>query len=130
MISTERRASAGRPGSSDVAASAWTAIRLTWWATTSCNSRAIRVRSRSAACEDCRSSSASARSARLCAARMLARLARLSRPAAAAVRKIVTWKIVSYGWAWPGGASEMAMPAATSTQAIQRQMGPRRSMMV
>ena len=59
---------------------------------------------------------------------MLARLARLSRPAAAAVKKIITWKMVSYGWAWPGEASEIAMPAATSRQAIQRQTGPRRSM--
>ena len=85
MTSTDRRAWSGRPGSSEAAASAWTAIRLTWWATTSCSSRAIRIRSRSAACEDWRSSSASARSARLCAAWTLARMARLSRPAAAAV---------------------------------------------
>src|SRR5207248_2045175 len=84
MTSTDRRAWSGRPGSSELAASAWTAIRLTWWATTSCSSRAIRIRSRSAASEDWRSSSASARSARLCAAWTLARLARLSRPAATA----------------------------------------------
>ena len=80
MISTERRACAGLSGSSDVAASACTAIRLTWWATTSCSSRAIRARSAAASRDTTRSSSASARSARPCAASRFARLARLSVP--------------------------------------------------
>ena len=110
MISTDRRACSGRSGSSEVAASAWTAIRLTWCATTSCSSRAIRVRSCSAARAAWRSSSASARSARFCAASRLARLARLSVPAAHAVRKISAWKMASYGSLWPGAASEIDMP--------------------
>ena len=91
MMSTDRRAWAGLSGSSEDAASACTAIRLTWCATTSCSSRAIRARSAAASLVACRSSSASARSARLSAAARFARLALLSTPAAHAVAKIITW---------------------------------------
>ena len=74
IMSTDRAASSGRPGSSEAAASACTAIRLTWCATTSCSSRAIRIRSARRGAGDWRSSSASARSARLSAASRFARL--------------------------------------------------------
>ncbi len=95
MISTDRRACAGLSGSSEVAASACTAIRLTWCATTSCSSRAILARSAAASLVACRSSSASARSARFCAAARFARFVRLSTPPAHAVPKIITWKMAS-----------------------------------
>jgi len=77
------------------AAAAWIPMTLTWWATTSCNSRAIRARSAAASRDTTRSSSASARSARLCAAARFTRLARLSVPATHAAMKIIAWKMAS-----------------------------------
>src|ERR1700729_2924475 len=61
------------------AAPAWTPIMLTWWATTSCSSRAIRTRSSNTACSACvaRDSATSACSAR----------ARTARPATQATAK-------------------------------------------
>ena len=120
MMATDRAAWAGCPGSSDAAASAWTAIRLTWCATTSCSSRAMVTRSRAAARADCRSISASARSARLSAARRFACRARLSTPAAAAVRKMNACVMASYGSLWPGADSETETPATTNAPTIHR----------
>ncbi len=81
MISTERPACSGWPGSSEPAASACTAIRLTWCATTSCSSLAIRARSPAAARATCWSRSDSARSARASVSLRWVRFLRLSRPA-------------------------------------------------
>jgi hypothetical protein len=130
MMSTDRCAWAGWPGSSEAAASACTAIRLTWCATTSCNSRAIFPRSAAAAREDWRSSSASARSARLSAAARFARFARLRTPAAPAVRKMKACVMPSYGSLWPGADSETAMPMMVKATVIVRHSRLVRSMTV
>ena len=123
ITSTDWAAWAGRPGSSDVAASACTAMRLTWCATTSCSSRAIRVRSAAAARATSLSRSDSARSARLSASWTLACRFRTTTAAPQAPRVVRADTTASYGWVWPGDTWDSMLPITTRRMTTRRTAG-------
>ena len=98
------------------AAPAWTPIMLTWWATTSCSSRAIRTRSSKTARRALASRSRSAWIARSCAASAWRARSRIAMPAnhATAMRPGTKTKLPA-GW-----SGALATTIAAALTAIAR----------